>query len=155
MALTRTVDTSSTSLEYSIISDTIKIDKPDTSNLITFYQEFFGYNIKEVNVNHPDFIRLIESASALVQTNGNISIDIESSASRVPTKTFKTNINLASLRGDEAKEVILKSLKEKGITSEKVVINKINSIVSGPKYSGDFKNTDKYNKFQYVKITIK
>jgi len=98
---------------------------------------------------------MIESASALVQTNGNISIDIESSASRVPTKTFKTNINLASLRGDEAKEVILKSLKEKGITSEKVVINKINSIVSGPKYSGDFKNTDKYNKFQYVKITIK
>ncbi|MBL4592926.1 MAG: hypothetical protein JKX68_03810, partial [Flavobacteriales bacterium] len=77
------------------------------------------------------------------------------SASRVPTKTYKSNINLASLRGEEAKQLIINSLKEKGISEDNIVINKINSIVSGPKYTGDFNNTEKYQKFQYVKITIK
>ena len=155
IALTRTIDTSNTSLAYTIISDTIKVDKPDTTGLITFYQEFFGYNIREVNINHPDYIKMIEGALTRIKATGKISIDIESSASKVPTKTFKSNINLASLRGDEAKNVILKSLKDKGININDIEINKINSIVSGPQYVGDYKNTEKYHKFQYVKITIK
>ncbi|NQX97771.1 MAG: PD40 domain-containing protein, partial [Flavobacteriales bacterium] len=155
MALTRTIDTSNTNLAYTIISDTIKVDKPDTTGLITFYQEFFGYNIREVNTNHPDYIKMIEGALIRIKATGKISIDIESSASKVPTKTFKSNINLASLRGDEAKAVILKSLTDKGVNADNIEINKINSIVSGPRYTGDYKNTEKYHKFQYVKITIK
>ena len=84
-----------------------------------------------------------------------VEIEIESSASRVPTKTHKTNINLASLRGDQAGDFVVKSLAEKGISKDKIVVNKINSIVSGPRYKGDYKKPEKYQKFQYVKITIK
>jgi tetratricopeptide (TPR) repeat protein len=157
LALSRTIDTANTSLNYSIISDTIQITTPisDTGSVIfTYYQEFFGYNIKDVNVNHPDYIELVNKAVSKAQTGATITINIESSASRVPTKTYNTNINLASLRGDEAKKVIIKSLTEKGINKDKIVVNSINSIVSGPKYSGDYKNTKKYINFQYVKITI-
>ncbi|MDB4534591.1 hypothetical protein N9242_06945, partial [Vicingaceae bacterium] len=66
-----------------------------------------------------------------------------------------TNINLASLRGDECKSIVIKSLKAKGVKEENIIIEAINSIISGPNYSGDYKNVKKYQKFQYVKITIK
>jgi len=154
MALSRTVDTSVVE-NYTILSDTIKVEKPLPVDLITFYQEFFGYNIKDIDVNNSDYIKMLNKAVAMVQSKGTISIDIESSASKVPTKTYRSNINLASLRGDEAKKVVLKSLLAKGISEDKVSFNKINSIVSGPNYIGDFKDTEKYNKYQYVKITIK
>jgi hypothetical protein len=84
-----------------------------------------------------------------------ISIHIESSASRVPTKTFKSNINLASLRGNNAKTIVVNALLAKGISRDKINVNAINAIVSGPKYKKDYKNTEKYQKFQYVKVVIK
>ena len=51
--------------------------------------------------------------------------------------------------------VLIKVLKAKGVKDSQFVINSVNSIVSGPKYAGDYKNTEKYNKYQYVKISIK
>jgi tetratricopeptide (TPR) repeat protein len=148
-------------------SDTIKLEKmiailtsdtntgnslTQSNSIIASYQENFNYNRKGINSSNTQFSSMITKA---VNKGGKISIDIESSASRVPTKTFKSNINLASLRGDEAKRIIIDLLKTKGVSEENIVINKINSIVSGPKYIGDYTNTKKYNKFQYVKITIK
>jgi hypothetical protein len=156
MALTRTIDTANTSLNYSIISDTIEVTTPPINlTASTYYQELFGYNVKEVNTSHPDYIALINNAVLKAKSTNKIYIDIESSASKVPTKTFKTNINLASLRGDEAKEKIINSLVAKGISKDRIEISAINSIVSGPNYAGDYKNTAKYKDFQYVKITIK
>lgn len=156
MALSRTIDTTNTSLNYSIISDTIEVNTPPINLTVsTYYQEFFGYNIKEVNTSHPDYIALINNAVVKAKSADKIYIDIESSASKVPTKTYKTNINLASIRGDEAKEKIINSLVAKGISRDRIEIGAINSIVSGPNYTGDFNNTEKYKDFQYIKITIK
>jgi len=31
----------------------------------------------------------------------------------------------------------------------------VNHLVQGPKYEGDWKNTDKYSKFQFVKLKVK
>ncbi|MBL4594777.1 MAG: PD40 domain-containing protein, partial [Flavobacteriales bacterium] len=121
-------------------------NQPSTT-LIGSYQDFYSYNSKEFNTNSSQFTTLINNAANKVKDGNKIYIDIESSASRVPTKTYKSNINLASLRGDEAKQLIINSLKEKGISEDNIVINKINSIVSGPKYTGDFNNTEKYQKF--------
>lgn len=149
-------------------SDTIKLEPlvavvdsndngpstPSEPNAIS-YQENFGYNINEINAVSPDYVAVVNKAVKLIGSNGKVSIDIESSASRVPTKTYKTNIKLASLRGDQARDLIIKSLLDKGVSKDNIVVTKINSIVSGPKYLGDFKNTEKYHKYQYVKITIK
>ncbi len=142
------------------LSDTIKIENlivnndssSNSSQIIATYQQFFNYNKKEINSSNSEFKQMINKA---ISKDGPIHIYIESSASNVPTKTFKTNIKLASLRGDESKKFIISALKEKGINEEQIVVKSINSIVSGPNYSGDFKNTKKYEKFQYVKVTIK
>jgi len=158
----------SISLDLSI-SDTIKVEKPvivtlisDTSNssddtttskgMLASYQENFSYNKKKISLSNSQFKEMIEKA---INKVGKIYIEIESSASKVPTKTFKTNIELASLRGDENKDLIVKALKDKGVKESNIVITSINSFVSGPKYKGDYKNIKKYQKYQYIKITIK
>jgi tetratricopeptide (TPR) repeat protein len=127
-----------------------------SSKTLGSYQELFDYNNNGVNTSSSQYSAMINNAMVIkAKTGGKIYIDIESSASRVPTKTFKSNINLASLRGDKAKQTIIETLIKYGVSKDKIVINKINSIVSGPKYIGDYKNSEKYKKFQYVKITIK
>jgi len=153
-------------------SDTIKLEKlivenntsdnvndnnsSDVNNSnLTSYQEFFSYNVTAVNTNNPKYKNLINKAIEKAKNGQKIYIEIESSASKVPTKTFKTNINLSSLRGDKAKSTVLKSLTNKGISEDKISFNAINSIISGPDYLGDYKNTKKYSEFQYVKISIK
>ena len=148
------------------ISDTIKVDKlvalidtnnnsdnSNTSNsIIASYQENFSYNKKKISLSNSEFKEMIEKA---VNKVGKIYIEIESSASKVPTKSFKTNIQLASLRGDENKVLIVEALKEKGVKESDIEITSINSFVSGPIYKGDYKNVEKYQKYQYIKITIK
>lgn len=146
-------------------SDTIKLEKVIASSenepnnntnkpSIGTYKELYSYNSNKINVQNVDFIALIDK-TINKSSNGKIYIDIESSASKVPTSTFGSNKKLASSRGEKAKAIIIDVLKAKGISSDKIVINKINSIVSGPAYSGDYKNTAKYNEFQYVKISVK
>jgi len=123
-----------------------------SNTIIATYQKYFSYNVKEINTSDIQFSEMINKA---VKKGGKIYINIESSASRVPTKTYKNNIKLASLRGNEAKQLIINALKGKGVSEDKIVVNKIKSIVSGPKYIGDYGNSEKYQKFQYIKITIK
>ncbi len=155
IALTRTIDTSNTDLAYVIISDTIKADKIIADTSVVKFQQFFAYNITEINSKDPVFINTVKNAIAKVKAFGKVEIMIESSASRVPTTTHKTNINLATLRGEKAKAKFISALKDQGIEEDKIVVTAINSIISGPKYVKDFKNTEKYKDFQYVKISIK
>jgi hypothetical protein len=155
IALTRTIDTSSTELAYIILSDTVKVEKIIVDTSTIEYKEFFAYNIKDVDVNSPSYKSVVEKAIAKVKAFGKVELTITSSASRVPTTTYKTNINLASKRGDEAKAIVMKSLVDKGISEDQVIVKGINSIISGPRYTGDFENLEKYKDFQYVKISIK
>jgi len=151
-------------------TDTIKLEKlivinnlhPDSSSIQTnanntpiTYQEFYNYNSTTINTNNLSYTKLINQALTNSKNGEKIVIEIESSASRVPTLTYKTNINLSSVRGDEAKKIIIQSLIDKGISEEKIIVNSINSIVSGPTYSSDSYNIEKYKKSQYVKITLK
>lgn len=155
MAFSRNIDTANSVLCYGIISDTVKIENIIADTTEISFKRLFSYNVTEIDVNEPGYTKFVNNAVSKVAKYGKIVITIESSASRVPTTTYKTNINLTSIRGDEAKAKIIASLKEKGISEDKITIAGINSIISGPKYIGDFKNTEKYKDFQYVKISIK
>lgn len=154
IAYTRTIDTTNTDLSYVIISDTVKSDVMADTNTVE-YKQHFAYNVKDVDVNSSMYVSIVEKAIAKIKAFGKVEITIESSASKVPTTTYKTNINLASIRGDEAKAKIIESIKAKGISEDKIVVTAINSIISGPKYTGDFNDTEKYKPFQYVKISVK
>ena len=81
-----------------------------------------------------------------------MNIEIEGSASYVPTRTFGSNKKLSTYRSNEAKEMLMNKLKAAGVNLTKVKIVAINSVVQGPKYKGDFKDTEKYSKFQYIKL---
>lgn len=115
------------------------------------YQEFFNYNVKVINTNDAKFKDLIDKA----KSGSKVTIEIEASASKVPTKTYKTNKHLAENRAEEAKKVILKSLKENGISETNITFKKPKTLVQGPKYNGDFENKSVYEKYQYVIIRLK
>lgn len=127
----------------------------ENKNALASYQEFFNYNVKELNASNAKYIELISKVVENVNSDKKVTIEIEASASKVPTKTFKSNDALAKNRGEEAKEAIINALKAKGINMDKVVFKKIKSLVQGPSYKGDFENKDVYEKYQYVIITIK
>ncbi len=128
--------------------------KPQSQGVLASYKQLFDYNKTEVNVENKDFISLINAISKKSSKGEKLVIEIYSSASKVPTKTFKTNINLAQKRGEEAKAVLLKALKAKGINTNTVKVNKIDAEVNGPKYHFDYKNTERYKKYQYVIIKL-
>lgn len=127
----------------------------ENKNALASYQEFFNYNVKELNASNAKYIELISKVVENVNSDKKVTIEIEASASKVPTKTFKSNDALAKNRGEEAKEAIINALKAKGINMDKVVFKKIKSLVQGPSYKGDFENKDVYEKYQYVIITVK
>lgn len=126
-----------------------------SGNIIASYQEYFNYNIKDINTSDAKYIDMVNKAFEKSKSAGKVTIEIESSASHVPTKTYGTNNNLASKRANDAKDNIIKSLVNKGVKKENIIIKSVNSNVSGPKYNADFNNTSVYEKYQFVIIKIR
>ena len=117
------------------------------------FSMFFKYNVSEIDPNDADFKTFIDSCVTHINKFGDISFRITAAASQVPTKKFKNNTDLASDRGEKAKNVIEKALIAKGVDMTKVHWVKINSYVLGPQYKTDFqKNKSLYERYQYVKI---
>ena len=82
-------------------------------------------------------------------------VTIEASASHVPTKTYGTNDKLSNVRMEAARKALLDAVRAAGKDPAKLLLESVNHLVLGPKYSGDFKNTDKYGKFQFVKLKVR
>ncbi len=118
------------------------------------FEKFFGYNVKDINKSDKLYAEFINNLVRIIERDGSVKINIESSASKVPTKTFVTNENLAEKRALEAKLLLFISLKEKGVKSDQVIMNNIVHLVQGPEYTNDPSNHKKYQKFQYVKLSI-
>lgn len=119
------------------------------------YQEFFNYNISKVNTSDAKYVDMINKAVNQVKANGKVVIDIESSASKVPTKTYGSNAKLAYKRAIDTQEIVINSLIQKGISKDNIVINEVSTGVKGPDYNGDFENKKIYEDYQFVIIKIK
>ena len=86
-------------------------------------------------------------------TNPTFEITIESSASTVPTRTFKTNENLAKLRASNAKDKLSKALTKNGVKKSQLVFSDSKAVVQGPEYQKDaIENMAVYEQYQYIKI---
>jgi hypothetical protein len=116
------------------------------------YQKFYGYNVKGVDSDEEMWEKFVAGVSSMIEKRGYAKIDIEGSASYVPTRTYKTNDNLSKKRADDGKEMLMKELKKRKVDTTKVKIGVVNTIVQGPKYDKDFENKDKYGKYQYLKM---
>ncbi|OFY84292.1 MAG: hypothetical protein A3F72_14830 [Bacteroidetes bacterium RIFCSPLOWO2_12_FULL_35_15] len=124
----------------------------------TFYQLYFKYNQKDIDENAEDFTTFIDALTACIKSNSVISVEIESSASTVPTKKYSNNEALAKVRAGDAKDIVLKALVKKGINESQVVFSKPKAKVQGKEYKHDaVKNVLTYEKYQYLRVmaTIK
>lgn len=128
---------------------------PDNSEMsgdcFTFY---FKYNMNEVDESAPEYKQFIEKILAVKNAGGKINLKINASASTVPTRQFKNNEELAQARALATLTKVKNSLKQKGLSESEINVTLNKSFVSGPAYKGDYSNTGKYGKYQYVKVCL-
>lgn len=133
------------SLESTDKENEIKIDPVE-------FQIYYGYNQKGIENDIERFNKFIIGINKIIDLKGSVEIELEGSASTVPTQTYSSNNNLANQRTKEAKEILKEKLKENGVDLSKFKIVSENSLVQGPKYQADYLNKEKYGKYQYIKI---
>ena len=119
------------------------------------YSKFYAYNMKDIEQNEADWKKYIDAVVAAIDKDGKASVVIEASASKVPTKTFGTNENLSRQRMEDARKRLIEAITARGKNADNVYIEAINSKVQGPKYLGDYQDTEKYGKYQYVKLKVR
>ena len=115
-------------------------------------KHYFEYNGDKLTVEEgklKDFVSKIEGQ----MNNGRekITINIRSSASYVPTKTFGSNDKLARSRANRIKSELETYFAEKGMKT-KVTVKVVSAVVAGPKYEGDFENQAKYRDYQFIEL---
>lgn len=117
------------------------------------FTKFFGYNAYQLE-NEKELSGFKGDLANVVKAHSEITVEIYSSASKVPTKTFKNNGELAKLRAQNMKNEI-----EEYISSlypgVKVEYKIVEAIVSGPEYKNDASNKQKYAPAQYARILVK
>jgi hypothetical protein len=129
----------------------------EPAEVVLAYKNFelmhnFAYNKNKLNTSHKElsaFLKGIEDQ--LAEGRESITINIVSSASQVPTKTFGTNEKLAQTRADNIKAVIEKYFKG----NDKVTVEITDVKVQGPAYEEDSANKDRYNPYQFIQLRTK
>jgi hypothetical protein len=120
------------------------------------FEMHFAYNVTETDVTNKAFKEFVANIVELYKQKGVISITIESSASRVPTKTAGGNKELSQTRNNKIRDQLKKALRENGVSEDKIVVTKVKTVVDGPAYKKDYlKNRAEYEKYQYIKVTAK
>ena len=120
------------------------------------YDKYYQYNKRSIPLDEARFTLFMNDLAELINQFGEATISLEGSASRVPTKTWKSNEVLANKRAEDAKEKILTGIKNKGLDPGKIKIADVNAIIQGPKYENDpLSGKSKYEPFQYIRITAK
>jgi hypothetical protein len=79
-----------------------------------------------------------------------ITINVYSSASHVPTKTYETNEKLTQLRAENMKYDLQTFFDSKPEYKGKVNVVIVSAVVDGPDYVKDFRNQKKYKPYQFV-----
>ncbi len=112
---------------------------------------YFDYNKNKLSTDRgklKDFIKDIEKQ--LNEGRTAITINVYSSASRVPTKIYETNEKLTQIRAENIKYDLIAHFENKEEFKGKVNVVIVSAIVDGPEYVKDFKNQKKYRPYQFV-----
>jgi tetratricopeptide (TPR) repeat protein len=115
----------------------------------------FAYNIKDIDANDARWNAFVDKVIELIEKNGQAIVVIEASASKVPTRTFGSNENLSKQRMEEARKRLADAVTARGKQADQVRLEAVNHKVQGPRYDGDYQDTAKYGKFQYVTLKVR
>ncbi len=119
------------------------------------YAKFYAYNVKDIDQSEDRWRQFIDVVAKLIQEKGEAKVVIEGCASKVPTRTFGTNENLSRQRMEDARKRLIEAVQARGLDPNKLRLEAVNNLVQGPRYQGDYQNTDKYGKYQYVKLKVR
>lgn len=117
------------------------------------FTHYFGYNKNSLDTEKGELNKFVKAVENQIEKGReDIVIKIHSSSSKVPTKSFKSNKELAQSRAENIKSnlnVYFDNLEiQLEISIEEVGVN-------GPEYKrGDAKNIEKYAPFQFVKLKV-
>lgn len=128
----------------------------ELKDVIAYFQKYFPYNAKDISEKNREFIAFIKDIANIVKVRGYADIIITSSASKVPTRTWKTNSILTKKRAYDTKALLERVFAREGIKKDQYNFVDINTLITGPEYKYDYiKNRKTYEKYQYVRIFIK
>lgn len=128
----------------------------ELKDVVAYFQKYFTYNMKDISETNKEFVSFIQDIGELVKLRGDAKIIITSSASKVPTRTWKTNSILTRKRAYDTKALLERVFAKQGIKPEQYNFVDINTLITGPEYKGDYlTNKSTYEKYQYVRIFIK
>lgn len=115
------------------------------------FMHYFDYNKNKLSVSRGDLKKFVkEVESQLKDGREKITINVYSSASQVPTKTYETNENLTQIRAENMKYDLSTYFESKKEFAGKVNVVIVSAIVDGPEYTGDAKDVKKYRPYQFV-----
>ena len=115
------------------------------------FMHYFAYNKNKLSVKKGDLKDFVKAVEGQIDDGREeITINIYSSASYVPTKTYETNENLTKIRAENMKYDLIAHFEKKEKFKGKVNVVIVTAIVDGPAYEEDSKNKEKYFPFQYV-----
>lgn len=115
------------------------------------FMHYFDYNKNKLFVDKgklKDFVNEVEAQ--LKEGRSAITINVYSSASHVPTKTYETNENLTKIRAENMKYDLITHFENNPEFKGKVNVVIVTAIVDGPDYVKDSRNQKKYRPYQFV-----
>ncbi len=127
---------------------------PKTFDPLAFKHNF-SYNAAVLSTTEGDLAAFIGKVEQqLKDGKANVIISVYSSASKVPTKTFKTNTNLANARANNIKKE-LDNYFANSTFKGKVTVTIVSAVVGGPTYVNDKENEAKYVPYQFIELKTK
>lgn len=142
-----------------VVLDVPNMTVLDPQDLITSFEplkmkHFFGYNKNQLDPQKGALKVFLDSMqNQMDRGRTSIELTINSSASKVPTKTFDNNEVLADKRANELKDLLTSYFTSKGMMdSVKISINKVQ--VAGPEYNKDYTDIEKYAPYQFASISL-
>lgn len=120
------------------------------------YSRFFVYDFHEFGVTEPEFALFIRDVDAIIKSGKKPVINVEASASKVPSTRFKSNEELVAHRHKTAHDQIRDELaKYKRIEGKDYTFGDGQKLVQGKEYANDAKkNRLIYEQFQYIKVRV-
>lgn len=132
--------------------DTLEIDPvvvDEYKNLE--FMHYFAYNKNKLGTTKGELKKFVkEVEQQLKDGREKITINVYSSASTVPTKTYGSNDKLAKIRAENMKYDLISHFEKKEEFKGKVNVVIVTAQVQGPAYDKDAKDKEKYFPYQYV-----
>ncbi|MCF8299850.1 MAG: tetratricopeptide repeat protein [Haliscomenobacter sp.] len=132
--------------------DTIQPDAFKNIEMITY----FDYNKNKISAADKEFKNFLNQLSSQIDAGRkNITIEIYSSASKVPTIAFSSNQQLAEFRAENMKKLLNEFLASKPSYKSVITLKTTLITVDGPDYQKDALNKNKYRPYQFVGLKTK